>query len=151
MNQNIPSISMLLQELACYFGNRGFDGECCEDLTLIEFMALKMAFANSCFSIQDIGQALDLTKSGASRIIDRLENKGYVTRERSPADGRVCCVPVTTKGTELLSRAENKNISELNAMLKDFEPEMIDQIEKTLCILVNAVQQSKACCSPDRN
>ncbi|MDD3853585.1 MAG: MarR family transcriptional regulator [Syntrophomonadaceae bacterium] len=148
MNKNISLILQLLHELACYFGNRGFEGECCEDLSLTEFLALEMAYANNCISIQDIGQALGMTKSGASRIIDRLENKGYVTRARSPQDGRICCVPVTVKGTELLNRMGEKNTADLEEILKDLDAQTVDQIESTLQLLVKAVHESKIYCSP---
>ena len=141
MNKNIPEIYQLLQEISWHFGNHGFDGECCEDLSLIEFMALKMAYDNNDFSIQEIGNALKLTKSGASRIIDRLENKGYVNRKRSPVDGRVCCIPVDVKGAELLTRMLEKNTGDLDTKLKDLEPEMINQIKDTLQVLVETIQQ----------
>jgi len=41
MNKNIPEIYKLIQELSWYFGNQGFNGECCGDLSLVEFMAVK--------------------------------------------------------------------------------------------------------------
>lgn len=31
----------LIQDLSWYFGNQGFDGEFCEDLSLVEYMTLK--------------------------------------------------------------------------------------------------------------
>jgi DNA-binding MarR family transcriptional regulator len=83
MKNRISDIYNLLQELAWHFGDHGINGECCEDLSLCEFMALKVAYENNNISIQEIGSAINFTKSGATRIIDRLENKGYVKRERS--------------------------------------------------------------------
>jgi len=140
MNKNIPDIYNFLQEIAWHFGNHGFEGECCEDLSMVEFMALKKAYENNDFSIQEIGSALNFTKSGATRIIDRLENKGYVTRERSSIDGRVCCIPVTIKGTEIITRVMDKKARDLDEMLKELEPQIVDNIKDVLGILVKSIK-----------
>ena len=71
MNKNISGVYALIQELSWYFGNQGFNGECCEDLSLVEFMALKKVYEHDNITIQEIGKALNFTKSGASKIIDR--------------------------------------------------------------------------------
>lgn len=141
MNKNIPDIYNLLQEIAWNFGDHGFNGECCEDLSLVEFMALKRAYENKSFSVQEIGTSLNFTKSGATRVIDRLENKGYVIRERTPTDGRVCCITVTDKGFNILMRVTKKNTEYLEKAFKNMESEMINDIEKTLKILVESLQQ----------
>ena len=141
MNKNILDIYNCLQEIAWSVGNHGFDGECCEDLSIVEFRALKKAYENNDSSIQEIGNTLNFTKSGATRIIDRLENKGYVKRERSPVDGRVCCAPVTVKGSEVISRIMEKDAIDLEKKLKDLEPAMIDNIKSTLEILVKILNQ----------
>jgi len=143
MNNNILDIYDMLQEVAWFFGNSGFDGECCEGLSLVEFMALKKAYSNKDFSIQNIGNALNFTKSGATRIINRLEDKGYVRRERSALDGRVCCVSVTTKGTEVLTEIMDKYTVYLNEMFKDLEPQKVDNIKDVLEILVKLVRRQK--------
>ena len=143
MNANIPDIYKLLQEIAWCFGDHGFDGNCCEDMSLVEFMALKKTYENHNSSVQEIGSALNFTKSGATRIIDRLENKGYVTRERSSIDGRVCCVPVTDKGSEVITKVMEKNTRDLDEMLKDLEPAVVEHIKDILEILLKAVRRQE--------
>ncbi len=141
MNKNVPDIYNCLQEIAWHFGNHGFEGECCEDLSLVEFMALKAAYENRDFSIQQIGSAINFTKSGATRIIDRLENKGYVKRERSLIDGRVCCVPVTDKGAQFITKIINKDTNYVNELLQNLEPQVVDSIKTALEILVDSLHQ----------
>jgi len=143
MNEKIPYIYNLLQEIAWNFGDHGFNGECCGDLSLVEFMALKRACENCNYSIQEIGNSLNFTKSGATRVIDRLESKGYVTREHSPTDGRVCCVKVTDKGYGILTEVTKKNTEYLEKALKNMNPEKIDNIEKSLKMLVESLQNQK--------
>lgn len=140
MNKNIPEIYNFLQEIAWHFGNHGFEGECCGDLSLVEFMALKAAYENNNLPIQEIGNAINFTKSGATRIIDRLENKGYVRRERSSTDGRVCCVPITDKGAEVITKIMDKKTRELDERLEGLDPEMLDNIKDVLELLLKTVQ-----------
>lgn len=143
MNENIPDIYNMIQELSWHFGNHGFNGECCGDLSLVEFMALKKI--NECkeITIQEVGNAINFTKSGASKIIDRLENKGYVIRMNSPIDGRVCCVLTTEKGIETLAGIINYYTLNLNNILKGIEPQKVDQIRESLIVLVDALQSYK--------
>lgn len=133
----------LLQDLAWHFGNKGINGECCGDLSLVEFMALKKICNSPSFSIQEIGNALNFTKSGATRIIDRLENKGYVTREQSLIDGRICCVTITHKGKETTNQIIEKYTSYLADSLKDLQSSTINQIKDVLDVLVKAVQDKE--------
>ncbi len=144
MNKKIPGIYNSLQEIAWHFGNHGVNGECCGDLSLVEFMALKKAYENIDFSIQEIGCALNFTKSGASRIIDRLMNKGYVTRERSPIDGRICCVPLTAKGTEVVTSIMERYTAYLDEVLKDLDPPTIEKIKDGLDILLKEVRRHES-------
>ncbi len=141
MENSFADIHSLLQELAWHFGDHGINGECCEDLSMAEFMALKAAYENCDLSIQDIGNAINFTKSGATRIIDRLETKGYVKRERSSTDGRVCCVPVTDKGSQAISRMIGKNTLYVEELLQDLEPQVIDNIKTALEILIGSVRR----------
>lgn len=141
MNKNIPDIYNFLQEIAWHFGNHGFEGECCEDLSLVEFMALKAAYDNNDVSIQEIGSAINFTKSGATRIIDRLENKGYIKRERSSIDGRVCCVPVTDKGTQVISRIIKNDTNYVEELLQDLEPQVVDNIKNALEIITRSLHR----------
>lgn len=143
MDKNILDIYSLLQEIAWCFGNHGINGECCGDLSLTEFIALRKVYENSNFSIQDIGTAINFTKSGATRIVDRLESKGYVSRERSPLNRRVCCVIVTAKGTEVVTKTMEKYSAYLEQVLIDLDTPMIDNIKDVLAVLVESVHRHK--------
>lgn len=143
MNKWIPDIYNSLQEIAWCFGSHGINGECCEDLSFVEFMALKKVCENADISIQEIGSALNFTKSGATRIVNRLENKGYVARENSAIDGRICCVLITGKGIEIVSKIIENYMVYLEDVLKEFEPQKVEHIREALEMLLNAVQKNK--------
>ena len=141
MNKNIIDIYNLIQEIAWHFGSHGFNGECCGDLTLVEFMALKKIYERDNITIQEVGNALSFTKSGASKIIDRIETKGYVSRVTSPIDGRVCCVKVTEKGTGVITSIVEKYSTYVDNMLKELDSDTVKNIKSSLEILVDSAQK----------
>lgn len=142
MNNNISAVYDLIQDLSWYFGNQGFSGDyCCEDLSLIEFMALKRSYENKNITILSIGIELNITKSGASKIVNRLEKKGYIIRVQSPLDGRVCCVRISEKGKSVVGKIEQKYVVYVENMLKDLDSETVDNIKASLDILVGLVHK----------
>ncbi|MCM1565241.1 MAG: MarR family transcriptional regulator [Dehalobacter sp.] len=147
MDDRIVDIYNLLQEMSWQFGDHGFNGECCGDLSLVEYMALKKILNNKDITIQEIGGALNFTKSGATRIIDRLEQKGYVLREQSSVDGRVCCVNLTSKGTKVMTEIIEKYTQYIQDLLQEFESEKIESMRDSLGDLVEAIKKKpfKSC------
>ena len=141
MNVKTADIYNLIQELSWYFGNQGFNGECCGDMSLVEFMALKKVHENNDITIQEMGNELNITKSGASKIIDRLENKGYVTREQSSADGRVCYVGIKDKGIEAITKIVESYTGYVGDMLESIEPNTVDNAKNVLEALVRSVRK----------
>lgn len=142
MNSNILNVYNSIQDLSWYFGSQGFYGDCCcEDLSLIEFMALKKSSKNKHITILSIGNELNITKSGASKIVNRLEKKGYIMRVQSPLDGRVCCVRITEKGRSIIDKIEQEYVAYLENILKELDSETVDNIKTSLDILVNLVHK----------
>ena len=142
MDSNILNVYNLIQELSWYFGDQGFIVDsCCDDLSLIEFMALKKANERKSITILSVGNELNITKSGASKIVNRLERKGYIMRVKSPLDGRVCCVRITEKGKGVIGNIEDKYLEYVKETLKDLDPETVGSIKTSLEILVSSVHK----------
>ncbi len=141
MNNVVIEIYDLIQDISWYFGNQGFNSECCEDLSLIEFMALKKVQGKTNCSIQELGSSLNITKSGSSKIIDRLEDKGYVRRSQSSEDGRVCCVEITEKGIDTVTKIIENYTDYVNTMLNELSTDSINEIRNALGILMVRIQK----------
>jgi DNA-binding MarR family transcriptional regulator len=143
MDKDFINIYNLIQELSWHFGAHGINGECCGDLSLVEYMALKKIKESENITIQEIGHALNFTKSGASKIIDRLENKGYVARELSAVDGRVCCVNTTTEGAAMATEILKKNSAYVYEMLKKQDTAMVANIKSVMELLVDSAHKQE--------
>jgi len=143
MNVKTLGLIGLLQEATWLFGNRAFDGSCCEGLSYTEYQALaEMERTDNC-SIQSIGKSIKFTKSGATRIIDRLERKGLARRRRSPSDGRVCCVVITGRGKSALSKVAKSYAAYLEEVLTDLDVRSVEMIANSLEFLIAAARPPK--------
>lgn len=142
MRTQIMDIYNSLQEIAWQFGSHGVNGECCEDLSFIEFMALKKIRENDKISVQELGSLLNITKSGSTKIVNRLEQKGYVIRKTSHSDGRVCCVCTTERGISVLTRIIGRYTVYIEKMLSDLNSEQVQGIDFVLKLLVKTANEN---------
>lgn len=55
----------------------------------------------------DVAQLMGMTKQGASKLIDSMEQAGYLERYEHPEDARSKLVRITPKGKRLLSSVED--------------------------------------------
>ncbi len=137
----ISKLSRSLIEVAWQFGPKGINGECCDDLSLPEFLALdKVSTATNC-RVQDIGVFLGFTKSGATRIVNRLEKKGYVSRIKSLEDARVCCVSLTEMGEEVLRKADERYKKQFSELLNKMPTHSADSAEEVLTSMAEAFKK----------
>jgi DNA-binding MarR family transcriptional regulator len=75
-------------------------------------------------SQEDIGKKLIVTAANMSRLIDKLEKEGLLTRALKEGNRRVKLVRVTKKGSELLDKVWPvfyKRLSELTQSLSESE------------------------------
>lgn len=115
--EHLLDLSRDMLTIAWNFGPKGLDGSCCNDLTMPEFFALDSIARTKDCAVQEVGRALGFTKSGATRVVNRLERKGYVSKQRSGRDGRVCCVVIADKGTCALDDAYARYVGMLEGLL----------------------------------
>lgn len=74
-------------------------------------------------TINDLGEALELTSGGATRLVDRLEESGYANRVACPTDRRVWWVAPTEIGREALTKATQIH-------LDDLEKHFVSQLDR---------------------
>lgn len=130
--QRARDLVELLDEIIWRFGGQGAEGYCCEDVSYIEYRALRILAKTDACTMQSLGQQLGFTKSGATRIVDRLERKFYVRRERSEDDQRICCVVLTNAGRELVERIIEEFAQKTGASLERMDDGMCDVLLASL-------------------
>jgi DNA-binding MarR family transcriptional regulator len=142
MKQNTISseVSRSLIEISWYFGPRGMNGECCENLTMPEFIALDKIATNLNCAVHDVGYLLGFTKSGATRIVNRLEKKGYVKKIKSHEDARVCCVETTKSGERVLSSVNSYYMEQFKIIASKMTEHSLPEIVEILNAMAKAIK-----------
>lgn len=133
----ISELSRAVMEIAWYFGPKGPDGRCCRDLSMPEFLALESVVSTHDCAVQSVGRTLGFTKSGATRIVNRLEKKGYVRKVRSRDDGRVCCLALTAGGKNILRDVDRRYADSLDQLLSRMSAREKQQAETTLLAIAS--------------
>jgi len=70
-----------------------------------------------------------LSRSGTTRLVDRLERDGLLERDTCDSDGRGCFAVLTDRGDELLGQARATHLEGVRErFLRHFAPEELDQM-----------------------
>ena len=136
--KDIHKVARALTDIVWQFGPKGINGECCQDISLPEFRALEKIAETPLCNVQEIGAHLGFTKSGATRIVGRLDKKGYVSKQKSLEDARICCLLATEKGQAILAVVATQYAEQLSGALKK-AGESNNEIQKSILALAKAL------------
>jgi MarR family transcriptional regulator, organic hydroperoxide resistance regulator len=75
-----------------------------EDLSAAEINALANLGEGGTLSVRELSDRTGSRASTVTGILDRLENRGYLTRELDPADRRSFRLPLTEAGQAVAAR-----------------------------------------------
>jgi DNA-binding MarR family transcriptional regulator len=78
-------------------------------------------------SVSSIQERMLNKMSNASRLVEKLKQKGMVVREECPSDRRQVDILITEKGMNVLSQLHNQ-MHELNRSLIQLNGEEVDQL-----------------------
>ena len=75
------------------------------DLTYTQYIAMMVLWEHGRINVKDMGALLYLDSGTLTPVLKKLEQKGYLTRERDRADERVLNVTITEAGEQLKEQA----------------------------------------------
>jgi DNA-binding MarR family transcriptional regulator len=94
------------------------------ELTMPQFMSLNCILRNgSSCTMSEIAESSHHLPATLTGIIDRLYERGLVTRERDPRDRRSLRVALTQSGRDLLEQVDNSKKAWMANLLKGLSPE----------------------------
>ncbi len=70
----------------------------------------------------DVGKALDLDAAYLSRMLQKFEKDGLLTRARSKADARVSFLTLSAKGRKQFAAANERQVAQTTGMLAKLKP-----------------------------
>ena len=101
-------------------------------LGLSDFGVLELLLHNGPLPVNTIGPMVDLTPGSISIAVDRLVEKGLVSRVESAEDGRVRIVALTPRGKALIDSAFRKHSGQMKTVFSALRPEELRGLETAL-------------------
>ena len=77
------------------------------DLTYTQYITLLALWEKDHITVKELGERLYLDSGTLTPLLNKLENKGYIIKNKSDKDGRELVVCVTEEGYKLKEKALN--------------------------------------------
>jgi len=97
-----------------------------------DFRVLEVLFHKGPMPVNTIGPKVYLNAGSVSVAVDRLYNKGLVSRVESPHDRRVRTVSLTQKGCEMFVPLFRRHTTLIKRVFQNLSPEELQQLELAL-------------------
>jgi DNA-binding MarR family transcriptional regulator len=113
-------------------------------ISMTHFHVLTLLRHHDAMPVGRIAEILDASVSGASGIIDRMEERGLVERVRVPDDRRVVLVRPTQTGNDLVDEAELVKSEILASAFGRMESAQLDRLALAATDLERAIGEELA-------
>lgn len=123
LTQDSEDLYEALNQLVRVYQFRDRDRICCYDVSVTQCYAIETLVKRGRLRLQALAEEMFLDKSTASRVVDTLERKGYVSRVEDSEDRRAVQVEVSQSGHELYQKIRTDLIAEERAMIEHLSPE----------------------------
>ena len=117
---------------------------CC-DMTLSQCNALIEVGRAGVLSVNQLADRLNLDKSTASRVSDKLVLDGQLLRQEDPNDRRYVVLKLTERGSQTYTNLENRMTAYFEEVMAGVDPAEREMMLKGLQTLAAALH-SKQCC-----
>lgn len=116
----------------------------------VQLWAMWELFASPGQKVSDLSKALSIHQSTASNMLDKLEEKSLIRRDRSGPDQRVVQLFLTKEGSDLLSSAPRPAQGAVQDALRDMSDQELKSLKSGLDALINhmAVSEEGAALKP---
>jgi DNA-binding MarR family transcriptional regulator len=105
-----------------------------------QLWALKTIAQDGSMPLGELSKKMCVHPSTISGVIDRLEDKGYVVRDRDTGDRRVIYVQLTLKGKKLVRKAPNPIQGRMLYGLRKLKNEELNHIYESAQKLVKIME-----------
>jgi DNA-binding MarR family transcriptional regulator len=111
------------------------------DLSFMQWVALKVVRDGAAGNAGELARELSITTGATTRMIDVLERRGLIERDRGATDRRVVRLAVTEAGLAGIAALQGNVVSAWNEVLAGFEQAEVDRMIADLMRLLVAVER----------
>jgi DNA-binding MarR family transcriptional regulator len=107
-----------------------------EDVTVTQWIALKVVRDAAVANPGELARELNITTGATTRLIDTLEERGLIARDRSAEDRRVIGLKVTDAGEAMVKAIAPIVVAGWNELVADFSDAEVEQFSAMLARLL---------------
>lgn len=114
------------------------------DLSFIQWLALMKLREGKVATASDLCKAMHYDNGSVTRLLDQLEERGLLRRERSKSDRRVILLKLTPVGEKKMADLIPVAVEGLNSALGDFSKAEFAQLSRLLNKLIASLRKRAA-------
>ena len=111
------------------------------ETSFMQWIALKVVRDGAAGNAGELARELAITTGATTRMIDVLERRGLLERDRGAADRRVVRLAVTEAGRAIVAELQRHVVEAWNEVLVDFEQAEVDRMIADLMRLLAAAER----------
>lgn len=118
-----------------------------EGMSGTQWSAMMSIMAGRSATCADLSRDLSHDKGATTRLVDTMEQRGWLTRSRAPDDRRVLTLELTPKGEAAAIRCRDRVIDYWNSLLTEWDmteiETLIDLMQKLRTTLDSALTEGR--------
>jgi DNA-binding MarR family transcriptional regulator len=112
-----------------------------EQLTIVQWTALKLVRDGTATTAGELARAMGIATGATTRLIDSLEEIGYIKRDLNSPDRRVVRLVLTKAGEKKHAERVPIMVDSWNEILVDFKKQEVDQLIHLLMKLHDSMER----------
>lgn len=120
---SIISIEKSIRYISAHVKSHGREILKTYELSPLQFVALQWASDKEGITIGELSNRLYLAHSTTTDIVDKLENGGFIKRQKYEKDKRIVLILMQDKGREVINEVIEKRISYISEITDHLTPD----------------------------
>ena len=120
------------RQLECHLSNMNQSDCCCCGISTAQCFIIVEIGRKPGISVKELAEILSIDKSGVSRAVEDLVQKGFVERKASNEDRRYVVLTLLSKGQERFEKIENDMHLKFKAVLELIPEKKREQVIEAL-------------------
>jgi len=131
------------RQLECHLGNMNQSDCCCCGVSTTQCFMIVEIGRKPGISVKELAEILRMDKSGVSRAVEELVQKGFVERKPAKEDRRYVVLTLLPKGQERFEKIENDMYLKFKAVLEQISEEKREQVVDALRLYNEACMKAE--------
>jgi DNA-binding MarR family transcriptional regulator len=112
-------------------------------LSMPQFSILMQLYYRGVCGMSEVSERFEITPAGASQLVDKLVQSGFIRREEDPQDRRAKSLKLTDEGKELIQEGIEERYRWVEPLAGKMTAEERAKVNEALAILTNAAQKAE--------